>query len=41
MRNVELADAYLKVVEEQRGPTAEMAAMYGAKRVEAGLSFEN
>ncbi|RFU30436.1 hypothetical protein B7463_g5927, partial [Scytalidium lignicola] len=41
MKNVELADSYLKVVEEQRGPNGELAAIYGAKRLEAGLPFEN
>jgi 3-hydroxyisobutyrate dehydrogenase-like beta-hydroxyacid dehydrogenase len=41
MRNVELADMYLQTVEEQTGPTGEMCAMYGAKRLEAGLPFKN
>lgn len=41
MRNVEVADAYLKVVQEQKGSSAEMCAMYGAKRAEAGLPFTN
>jgi 3-hydroxyisobutyrate dehydrogenase-like beta-hydroxyacid dehydrogenase len=41
MKNVEVADGYLKTVQEYRGPMAEMAAMYGAKRLEAGLPFEN
>ncbi|MCJ1297871.1 hypothetical protein MMC08_000659 [Hypocenomyce scalaris] len=41
MKNVELAESYLKVVQEQRGPKGELAAMYGAKRLEVGLPFEN
>jgi len=41
MKNVELADEYLKVVKEQRGAKGDIAAMYGAKRLEAGLPFEN
>lgn len=41
MRNVELADMYLKTVQEHKGTAGELAAMYGAKRLEAGLPFEN
>ncbi|KAJ9610432.1 hypothetical protein H2200_005209 [Cladophialophora chaetospira] len=41
MRNVELADNYLKIVQEHKGSAGELAAMYGAKRLEAGLPFEN
>jgi 3-hydroxyisobutyrate dehydrogenase-like beta-hydroxyacid dehydrogenase len=41
MKNVELGDSYLKVVQEQRGSNGELAAIYGAKRLEAGLPFEN
>lgn len=41
MNNVELADRYLRVVQEQRGPKGELAAIYGAKRLESGLPFEN
>ena len=41
MRNVELADMYLKTVQEQKGSVGELAAIYGAKRLEAGLPFEN
>jgi len=37
MKNVEIASKYLKVVKE-RGDIAEI---YDAKRVEAGLKFEN
>lgn len=41
MKNVELADSYLKVVKEQRGAKGDIAAIYGAKRLESGLPFEN
>lgn len=40
MKNLELADEYLRMVQEFKGSEGEVAAMYGAKRVEAGLSFE-
>jgi 3-hydroxyisobutyrate dehydrogenase-like beta-hydroxyacid dehydrogenase len=41
LKHIELADSYLKVVEEKKGAKGELAAMYGAKRLEAGLPFEN
>jgi 3-hydroxyisobutyrate dehydrogenase-like beta-hydroxyacid dehydrogenase len=41
MKNVELADSYLKVVKEQQGEKGDIAGIYGAKRVEAGLPFGN
>ena len=41
MKIVELVDTYLKDLLNQRGPKAEFSAVYGAKRVEAGLPFEN
>ncbi|KAH8692359.1 6-phosphogluconate dehydrogenase [Talaromyces proteolyticus] len=41
MKHVELADVYLKVVQEQKGSQGELAAMYGAKRLESGLTFQN
>ncbi|KIV89468.1 hypothetical protein PV10_06865 [Exophiala mesophila] len=41
MKNVELADSYLKVVKEVQGEKGDIAGIYGAKRVEAGLPFGN
>lgn len=41
MKNVEIASEYLKVVKEHMGPRGDIAGIYGAKRVEAGLKFEN
>ena len=41
MKNVELADGYLKDVQDHMGSKGDMAAIYGAKRKEAGLKFEN
>lgn len=41
MKNVQLADGYLKGVVEQMGEKGDIAGIYGAKRVEAGLRFEN
>lgn len=41
MKNVELADSYLKVVQETQGAKGDIAGIYGAKRLEAGLKFEN
>ncbi|KAH8812907.1 6-phosphogluconate dehydrogenase [Xylogone sp. PMI_703] len=41
MKNVELADSYLKVVKETQGPKGDIAGIYGAKRLESGLPFEN
>lgn len=41
MKNVEVADSYLQVVQREKGSTGELAAIYGAKRLEAGLGFEN
>lgn len=41
LKHIELADSYLEVVQKRTSPSGEMAAMYGAKRLEAGLPFEN
>ncbi|KIX02475.1 uncharacterized protein Z518_08416 [Rhinocladiella mackenziei CBS 650.93] len=41
MKNVELADSYLKVVKETQGEKGDIAGIYGAKRLESGLKFEN
>jgi 3-hydroxyisobutyrate dehydrogenase-like beta-hydroxyacid dehydrogenase len=41
MKNVEIADEYLKVVKEHMGARGDIAGIYGAKRVEAGMKFEN
>jgi len=41
MKNVELAEKYLTGVKEHMGKKGDIAGMYGAKRVEAGLKFEN
>jgi 3-hydroxyisobutyrate dehydrogenase-like beta-hydroxyacid dehydrogenase len=41
MKNVQLADGYLKGVQEHMKERGDIAGIYGAKRVEAGLKFEN
>jgi len=41
MKNVELADSYLKVVKEHQGEKGDIAGIYGAKRLEAALPFGN
>lgn len=41
MKNVELADSYLKKVIEEKGDRGDIAGIYGAKRMEAGLPFDN
>jgi 3-hydroxyisobutyrate dehydrogenase-like beta-hydroxyacid dehydrogenase len=41
MKNVEIANEYLKGVKEHMGARGDIAGIYGAKRVEAGLKFEN
>lgn len=41
MKDVELADSYLKVVKETQGAKGDIAGIYGAKRLESGLKFEN
>lgn len=41
LNHVKLADSYLEIVQKRTGPSGEMAAMYGAKRLEAGLPYEN
>lgn len=41
MHNVERGDGYLKAVKEHMGARGDIAGIYGAKRVEAGLKFEN
>ena len=41
MKMVGLVESYLDVLLDQIGPKAEFAAVYGAKRMEAGLPFEN
>jgi hypothetical protein len=37
MKNVEVANEYLKVVKEHMGTRRDIAGMCGAKRVEAGM----
>jgi 3-hydroxyisobutyrate dehydrogenase-like beta-hydroxyacid dehydrogenase len=39
--NVKGANKYLKVVKEHMGARGDIAGIYGAKRVEAGMKFEN
>lgn len=41
MRNVELADEYLATVKEHMGTKGDIAGIYGAKRMESGLKYEN
>jgi 3-hydroxyisobutyrate dehydrogenase-like beta-hydroxyacid dehydrogenase len=41
MKNVQLADEYLKSVQDHMKEQGDIAGIYGAKRVEAGLKFEN
>ena len=41
MKNVQLTDGYLKDVQDHVGNKSDIAGIYGAKRVEAGLIFEN
>jgi 3-hydroxyisobutyrate dehydrogenase-like beta-hydroxyacid dehydrogenase len=41
MRNVQLADSLLVGVKEHMGARGDIAGMYGAKRKESGLPFEN
>jgi len=41
MKNVELADSYLKKVVEEKDDRGDIAGIYGAKRIEAGLPFDN
>lgn len=41
MKNVELADSYLRVEQDARGSSGELAGIYGAKRLEAGLAYKN
>jgi len=41
MKNVQLADGYLEQAKEHMGARGDIASMYGAKRVESGLKFEN
>jgi 3-hydroxyisobutyrate dehydrogenase-like beta-hydroxyacid dehydrogenase len=41
MKNVEMAKESLKAVKEHMGARGDIAGIYGAKRVEAGLKFEN
>jgi 3-hydroxyisobutyrate dehydrogenase-like beta-hydroxyacid dehydrogenase len=41
MKNVEITNEYLKVVKEHMGARGDIAGIYGAKRVEAGMKFEN
>lgn len=38
---VEVADAHLKQVKEHSGEKGDIASIYGAVRLEAGLKFEN
>ncbi|KAL9621265.1 MAG: hypothetical protein Q9160_004286 [Pyrenula sp. 1 TL-2023] len=39
--NVKVADRYLKGVQDHMGSKGDIAGIYGAKRLEAGLKFEN
>ncbi|KPI44145.1 putative oxido YfjR [Cyphellophora attinorum] len=41
MKNVQLADSLLVAVKEHMGARGDIAGMYGAKRKESGLPFEN
>jgi 3-hydroxyisobutyrate dehydrogenase-like beta-hydroxyacid dehydrogenase len=41
MKNVQLADGLLEQVKAHQGATGDIAGMYGAKRKESGLPFEN
>ena len=41
INHLDAAKDYLNVVKDVKGPNGEMAAMYGAKRLEAGLPFDN
>jgi 3-hydroxyisobutyrate dehydrogenase-like beta-hydroxyacid dehydrogenase len=41
MKIVEIANEYLKGVKDHMGARGDIAGIYGAKRVEAGLKFEN
>ena len=41
MKNMELADSYLSKVVEEKGDRGDIAGIYGAKRMEAGLPFDN
>ncbi len=41
MKNVQLADGYLKGVQDHMEERGDIAGIYGAKRAEAGLKFEN
>lgn len=41
MKALEVADEHLKIVKEQKGEKGDIAGIYGAVRVEAGLKFDN
>jgi 3-hydroxyisobutyrate dehydrogenase-like beta-hydroxyacid dehydrogenase len=41
MKGVELADGWLEKVVEEKGDKGDIAGIYGAKRMEAGMSFDN
>ena len=41
MKNVQLSDGLLKGVKDHMGAKGDIAGMYGAKRKESGLKFEN
>ena len=41
MKALEVTDAQLAKLKERRGPTGDVAAIYGVAREEAGLKFEN
>jgi hypothetical protein len=41
MKNVEMASESLEAVTEHMGACGDIARIYGATRVEAGLKFEN
>jgi 3-hydroxyisobutyrate dehydrogenase-like beta-hydroxyacid dehydrogenase len=41
MENVEVAQGHLKVVKDHMGARGDIAGIYGAKRIESGMKFEN
>ncbi|PYI08226.1 UDP-Glycosyltransferase/glycogen phosphorylase [Aspergillus sclerotiicarbonarius CBS 121057] len=41
LKSVEVTDGYLQQVKEERGEKGDIAAVYGAVRMEAGLDFKN
>jgi len=41
LKDVEVADAHLAVVQKRMGPRGDITGIYGAVREESGLKFEN